>query len=336
MRATSKTKQATINTRATTSYHGVSRGGEAYAFDGFKKRQYFASDRAHDLNDDYTRQDGKPLRCYGLEIEMVAESIARKSIVSTILDNCVMQNFGTDNLFKYQEDGSLHARNGFGVGVECITQPMTKEYIRNNYAAFKCLFNDAKNIFDISPNSTCGMHCNISTGLFGNNAATQADAMHKMYYIINKHFALFKRLFLRGDNNCTYFAPDCNMTHKTPAAARAYLLNHPMTTGHYSAINAAHVNVGRFELRIVGGCTSYGAFRNTMELVFFLVDKVKNIGWDKLDDFVALFSGCNQYVFDRLLSYADACSDYILNTTGLDAMDFLRQVKATTIQDDLI
>lgn len=36
--------------------------------------------------------------------------------------------------------------------------------------------------------------------------------------------------------------------------------------------------------------------------MFFLVDACKRLSWADCDDPVKVFSGCNQYVFDRLLT----------------------------------
>jgi hypothetical protein len=58
-----------------------------------------------------------------------------------------------------------------------------------------------------------------------------------------------------------------------------------------------------------------------MEGVFHLVEKASRLPWSALDDVGLIFTGCNQYVFDRLSTkcrQAGAISDsqltYIMQT----------------------
>lgn len=44
----------------------------------------------------------------------------------------------------------------------------------------------------------------------------------------------------------------------------------------------------------------FGNFRNTMETIFWLVKQSKELSADAWNDPIKLWSGCNQYVFDRL------------------------------------
>lgn len=76
-----------------------------------------------------------------------------------------------------------------------------------------------------------------------------------------------------------------------------------MPSSHYNACNYSHYPEGRIELRLVGGQKNFPCFRNTMESVFHLVEAVKILKWEDLDDLVKIFSGCNQYVADRICTY---------------------------------
>ena len=37
-----------------------------------------------------------------------------------------------------------------------------------------------------------------------------------------------------------------------------------------------------------------------METIFHLIGRLKDLSWKQCDDLVAIFSGCNKYVFDRI------------------------------------
>lgn len=187
MRKESKqAKQATIS--AVQGYHaGSSWGSEEYAFQGFQSNKYFTSDRYVPLSASYDRVDGKPLKGYGLEIETECNGVTNTAVLAEVLTKVVFSHFPAD-LFKLQRDGSLHGDSS----AECITQIMTKEFIRNHYGAFKLMFDTYFPAFGISASASgnCGMHVNISRGAFGKSEEVQATAVRKLYYIINHHYDL--------------------------------------------------------------------------------------------------------------------------------------------------
>lgn len=289
-----QTKPATITT--VQGYHaGGSWGGEEYAFRGFQSNKYFTSDRYIPMSADYNRVDGKPLKGYGLEIETECGGISNTTVLAEVLNKVVFTHFPAD-LFKLQRDGSL---TGGQSSAECITQIMTREFIRNNYAAFKLMFDTYFPAFQISASESgnCGMHVNISRGVFGRSEAAQAEAVRKLYYIINHHYKLCCALFYRNYSRTDYCAQmRCSMD---------YVKAMPMQQecSHGVSFNLGHWDAGRIEIRLVGGQKNYACFRNTMEAVFFLVDRVKELSWAGLDDVSTIFRGCNQYVYDRLKSY---------------------------------
>lgn len=238
-----------------------------------------------------TLENGKEAKGYGLEIETECTSIVADIVLANIYRHVIFPKFPA-GLFKMQHDGSLGGRSS----AECITMPMTREGVRNLYPAFKQMYDVYFPAFGISCTSgNCGMHVNISNACFGAKEATQEEAIRKFYYIINKHFTLMKNL-LNRDGSTGY------CSRMDASKARTMDIRR-MSSDHYVCMNFGHYNAGRVELRLVGGQASFPCFRNTMETVFHLVDAVKKLSWNQLDDIVAVFSGCNQYVKSRIKSH---------------------------------
>ena len=286
-----KSKSATINSVA--SYHGGNWSSESYAFEGFKSNKYFTSDRFIALDAGFNRADGKPLKGFGLEIETECTGIRNESVLAEVLHKIIFAHFPAD-LFKLQEDGSLRGDSS----AECITQPMTKEFIRNHYADFQLMYNTYFPAFRISCGSNCGMHVNISRGLFGRTEKAQAEAVRKLYYIVNRHYDLCCYLFNRSPNHTSYCSRmRCDLDYCKGLNLSGHGSNHGV------AFNLGHWDTGRVEIRLVGGQKNYACFRNTMESVFHLCDAVKTLSWADCDNLAKIFNGCNQYVFDRLNSY---------------------------------
>ena len=138
------TNQATITT--VHGYHeGGSYGAEDYAFAGFASNKYFTSDRYLKLTPEFTRPDGKPVKGYGIEIETECHGIHNTRVLAEVLNKIIFPAFPAD-LFKLQRDGSLCG----DTSAECITQIMTKEFIRNNYQNFKLMYDTYFPTFGIS------------------------------------------------------------------------------------------------------------------------------------------------------------------------------------------
>ena len=299
MRKDSK-KEINVRLSHVQGYHATSDWGINYAFQGWSCNKYFTSDRAVKLDANFNRPDGKPLKGYGLEIETECSTITNESVYAELLDRVVFSHFPSD-LFKLQRDGSLGGRSS----AECITQVMTKEFIRNQYAAFKAMYNTYFQGLGIRCDSgNCGMHVNISLANFGNSEKTQEEAVRKLAYLVNHHYGLMCQLVRRtGDTGY------CGKMNEFTTQARAKQVNlRHFSSNHYVCFNLGHYSEGRVELRLVGGQKNFGAFRNTMESVFFLVDACKRLSWADCDDLVKVFSGCNQYVYDRL---ATCCMSHI-------------------------
>lgn len=294
-------------------YHEGGHGSEAYAFRGFTSNKYFTSDRFIKLDANFNRPDGQPLQGFGLEIETECSSITNTDVLAEVFDSIIFKHFPED-LFKMQHDGSLGGRSS----AECITQVMTKSFIRNHYKDFKTMYNTYFPAFGIGCDSgACGMHVNVSNAVFGKTREAQAEAIRKLFYIVNKHYNLCCALFYRNPSRTMY----CRQMNYS--AARTMDLS-GQCSNHGVSFNLGHYNSGRIEIRLVGGQKNYGAFRNTMESVFFLTERVRSISWRDCDDIAKIFTGCNQYVFDRLRS---RCSV---------APETLEAIRATVKREELI
>lgn len=298
---------------------------EEYAFQGFKKLFLLSSDRQIPLvmQDGVSkRADGKPIKGFGLEIETECFTIDNPAVLAEVYDKIIFPQF-PEGLFKMQHDGSLDGSSS----AECITQVMTKAAVRNQYPAFKAMFNTYFEAFGISAARTgnCGMHVNISNGCFGATEETISEAVKKLLYFVNKHYDFCCGLFYRNTNNTTYCGRMREYTTQD-GAKNADL--HCMSGSHYNCMNYSHFDAGRIEIRLVGGQKNYACFRNTMECVFHLVEAVKRLDWKALDDLSKVFKGCNQYVFDRI-------SSYCLEAGTITSAD-VEKIRATVKHEDLL
>jgi len=322
MRRENRTANETRTSANLQGYHGARTCENShinYAFRGFKCNRYFTSDRTIKCDENFNRLDGKPLKGYGLEIE-TGFTLARstndtqaQTVLSNIMENTVFPIFPAD-LFKQQMDSTI-------TGTECITQVMTKEFIRNNYKNFKTMYNDFFPMFGVNcADGRCGMHVNVSVGLLGTTAKIQEDSARKLFYIINKHYNFFKVAFARtGSTNW------CGQMRYENARTMNV---HCMDGSHGNCFNGSHFDEGRVEIRLVGGQKNYACFRNTMETIFHLIGRLKDLSWKQCDDLVAIFSGCNQYVFDRINT---KCKD-----AGTISADACAQIESTIIREELL
>jgi len=317
MRKNTRTENRQIRMANLQGYHAGG-DGENYAFAGFEKNLYFTSDRTVACDENFNRLDGKPMKGYGLEIETgfilsTQRNSQAQAILSNIMKTAIFPVFPA-HLFKQQTDCTI-------TGTECITQVMTKEFIRNNYRNFKTMWNDLFPMFGITTDDGhCGMHVNISVGCLGTTEKIQEESCRKLFYIINKHYDLFKIAFYRPG-----VAEWCNRMNYENAKRMNV---HEMPGSHGNCFNGSHYDAGRIEIRLVGGQKNFACFRNTMETIFHLIGKVKSLSWKQCDDLVAIFSGCNQYVYDRLES---KCF-----TAGTISAAELADIKETIQREELL
>lgn len=311
----------TANVASVQGYH---QGGswinrEAYAFCGFRQNKYFTSDRFIPLDETFRRPDGKPLKGYGLEIETSCYGIENQTVLAEVLDKVVFAHFPRD-LFKMQNDSTL----GGSSNAECITQVMTKEAIRNNYSNFKLMYDTYFESFDIRcDDGCCGMHVNMSNALFGASEKSQSEAIRKLYYIVNHHYNFMAALVYRDLDHTDW----CEQMRCEKDYCKTLNL-HRMDGSHGNCFNGSHFDAGRIELRLVGGQKNFACFRNTMESIFWLVERVKKLSWNECDDLVRIFAGCNQYVYDRISTYCK------YRRTISDAQ--VDAIRATVVREDYI
>lgn len=322
-----KKQTATIRTGLKEStlqgYHQGIFGNESYAFSGFKSNKYFTSDRTIDLDEQFRRKDGKDCKGFGLEIESECTSINDSIIYAHILKNMII-NVLPDDLFKFQRDSSLGGLSS----AEMITQIMTKEFIRNNYPNFYQMFKRLESIKAGCGSINCGMHVNMSNALFGNEKQRKENIL-KLVYFVNKNYRLSCNLFKRNASHtgyCQRLNYNFNSFKEFKENVKNISLN-SIATSHSECFNLSHYNAGRIELRIVGGQPNFQAFRNTMEVVFHLIEAVKTLKGDQLDDLKLVFNNCNKYVLSRLKDCRDSGS--------LD-LDVFNEIKANSDKETVL
>ena len=320
MRKDSK-QQRSISLAQVQGYHQGAYNGH-YAYQGFTARKYFTSDRYIPLDENFQRPDGKPLQGYGLEIETECQGIRSQDVLAEVLDKIIFAQFPAD-LFKMQRDGSLGGQSS----AECITQVMTKAFIRNQYQAFRAMYDAYFPAFQISCSASgaCGMHVNVSLACLGKTAKAQEDATKKLLYIVNRHYDLICHLTARNPARTLYCSKMQRYTVKRNCQDADLSC---ADSDHGVCFNLGHYRKGRIELRIVGGQSTFGCFRNTMESVFHLVEKASRLPWSALDDVGLIFTGCNQYVFDRLNT---KCKQ-----AGVISHSQLEYIRQTVVHEDLV
>ena len=305
-----------LQTATQASYHGSR----------FDQIRLFTSDRSVPLGPGMTRPGGNPLgEALGLEIETSSGSIRNNDTLTDILLGYVFPQSGFPaDFFRIEHDGSLTGNST----AECVTQTMTPAALRNLYPAFKCLWAKYFSGLGIMPNDSCGMHVNLSNGMFGLKSEPRELAIRKLAYIVNHHYRLIAVAVNRDLRYTTYCGQMSVWADKATAKTRTMdaWSNHSVSynLGHYD--NGA--DSGRVELRLVGPQTSYPCFRNSMEVVLHLVKAAKKLSWADCDYVSKIFSGCNQYVFDRLKSN--------VRNAGLIDLQTLEDIRPTVKHVELV
>ena len=296
---------------------------DGYHCGDYEKKLVFASDRPLEADETYhLLSDGSMMPIIGIEWETQNWGITNQTIYANVLRDIVFKNFHKD-MWKIERDGSLSY--GCDSSAECISQPMTKAYIRNHYRDFKAMWTYAEE-FGISCDETgdCGMHTHISNTCFGREKKTQDEAIKKLIYIVNTHYDLMlKSLHRRPDRHGSthYFGRMDISGIKDWDLSEAY-------DDHNVCINMGHYDDENIELRLVGGQKNFPCFRNTMETIFHLIEVSKRISWADCDDIVKVFSGCNNYVYDRLATY--------VYEANLISRNQLEAIKETVIEKEFI
>ena len=319
-------KQKNVQIAAVQSYHGGN-GSELasnYVYRGFTGNWYFNSDRKEKLitdeNGNVIRENGQPLSGYGFEKEVECKGIKNQTVLAECCEKILFPlfKFGAD-MFKMQNDCSLHG----DTNVEIITQVMTKSRIRNDYSAYKAMYQKYFKAFGITADSyqtSCGMHVNVSNAVFGKEIDQQIDNIRKLYYVLNEHYDFMCRLLYRNPDRTGYCERMTkeNLRHNGLTyqqaevwdyknACNVDLYNAP--TSHGNCFNMSHFKEGRVEIRLVGGQKDYYCFLNTMESIFFLCERMRTLKWSEVDDLAKIFKGCNQYVYKRIDTECSAFID---------------------------
>ena len=273
---------------------------------------------AHDMLRVFVSDRWKPMtdwaKTFGLEIETACTWIdvhnvrgASAESIGALLQEVVFKEFPKD-LVRWEQDGSIS-------GAECVTQCMTKEFIRNHYAQFKNLYDVYLPRFGMLPNERCGMHTNIGLGVLGDTDEKRLETARKLHYFINKYYKLSCMLLNRSADRIGY----CGRMDWEDSKN---LDPRDMDNDHYVSINWGHfyegARKGRIELRLVGPQQTFAQFRNTMETIFHLISACKRCSWDDMDKMDKVFKGCNRYVLDRL----SKC-----RTNGLLAEEMYQKIK---------
>lgn len=273
---------------------------EGYHGGNFKSLKVFNSDRVINLNDNYTVSDnntastlklvkaGQHMNVFGIELETVSPiADISKNVLTNVLKMVFEKAGFPDDLFKVESDCTVSA--------ECITQTFTKAWMRNNYRCFKAMYEAFGKLQITTNNEACGMHVNIDLANFGGTYEEQIENVRKLGYLINKHYDFFKIAFNRlGSTRWCPKMEDRKDYWKNTA------IGYFPTDHSECCINMGHIRQSRVEIRLVGGQKNFPCFRNTMETVFHIIDRIKKLSWNDCDDLTKVFKGCNSYVFDRI------------------------------------
>lgn len=272
-----------------------------YAFEGYNRNLFYASDRGLELDENFVPlKSGVIVKGYGIEEEVECWGInggCGSEALAYLIHNVCMKEYPID-LYKFQRDGSLRSGDS---SIEVISQVMSKEFIRNHYASLYRKYEFYK-MYGISAtrSGNCGMHVNMSNALFGKEKKTQAENIKKLCYFVNKHFNKMCQMVKRDVNRTEYCSQMSRWLDMRYAKRFDLEEVSEYDSNHGICFNLAHYEVGRVELRLVGGQSDYATYRNTMETIFWMVERIKTLSWGNLDNFNSMWYGCNQYVVKRL------------------------------------
>lgn len=266
----------------------------SYAMNGFSRGfLYWASDRP------IPAENVDIPKGFGIEWETVS-GVNNQRVMVFALSTIAEQIF-TKGFVKFQNDCSLGGESN----AEMITGIMTKAFIRNSYTKWREFYRVTRDM-DICPDESCGQHINISIANFGTTKEKQLANMVKLHNWIQNNYSFSCKLFKRDENHTHYAGQTRTLTVEQAE-------NENVPTGHGCSINWDHVyediNTARFELRLVGPQKTFPSFRNTMETVFWLVKQSKELSAKDWENPVKLWSGCNQYVMQRLSGFLNPADE---------------------------
>lgn len=282
-----------LNIRNTSGYHSSNGRTGNYAHNGFGDVvKCFVSDRAIPLSDEEAKAElGKKFHSlFGIEWECVSDIPTRFA-----LDALMSHAFELfpDGFWKMESDGSLGGGDGYST--EAISATFTKSWLRNNYQNFRAFY-EFTGACSIRPNDSCGMHVNVSLNNFGKDLDTQARNVAKIHNWIMRNWETACALFHRSMNHTYYCDRMAEYSAEDIKRGRG---------SHGVAMNYMHlyedkITARRVEFRLVGPQTTYPAFRNTMEVIFHLIEQSKKLSARDFNDPVKLWNGGNFHVRDRV------------------------------------
>lgn len=311
MRKTSQQRITSNDVRNLAMYHNGS----------YEQLTAYNSDRKVKLNPDYTVsadntastlklfKANNRMNLFGIELETFTRRYGDTygdSMQGTIYCNVlhmIYEKCGFDSdFFKTETDCTVSA--------ESVSQTFTKAWMRNNYRCFKAMYEMFEKLGITTDSVKVGMHVNVDLSNFGSKMDEQVENARKLGYLINKNYDFFKAAFYRKN---TEWCPRMNDTMEywkyTP-------INRFPISHNACCVNMSHIAQNRIEIRLVAGQKNYPCFRNTMEVVFQILDRIKSLSWKDCDDLTKVFKGCNNYVYDRLKTLC-----YDANTITREQLD---------------
>ena len=203
-------------------------------------------------------------------------------------NNCSVRNNqfkATDEFYSVANPRSrkrvFHCERDCTVKAEFISNCFTK----NSFRAFNwdILTEQTKKLGNDEKYPQVGFHIHLSKTLLGDNPQEQVLNFLKLQYVLNKYEADFFKVSGRQSRSemgyCRFWSLDQIERLRTLAISRGNDAWWAMPCGHDSAlISSGHT----IELRICHSTNDSDRIRHTLELVWNLVENIKNVRWEKL------------------------------------------------------
>lgn len=249
-------------------------------------KDFIQSEEFYDYNDESSYHDHNNSyrdinNGYGVELETGVDYDENRERLARFLNYRFNANV--------EEDSSINAGS---YDMELISQPYTQEEWLDNKELIHEFF-DLLNYNENMVDSSCGFHVHISKKLLGSNEIIRENNINKLILILENYKNEFIKFSRRDKYNlgyCEYYS------NKTSRKLRdIYSIKKVKEYDHYSAIN---MDSKTYELRIFNATLDANTFIATLQLVFNLVDIVKQ------DDLT-------QYSFNDIINYNNEFSELI-------------------------
>lgn len=227
-------------------------------------------------NEDDTLSDILPDGQYlGIEMEVngSAVSIRNRQFKATDDFYSVANPRSRKQVFHCEEDCTVKA--------EFISNCFTK----NSFRVFdwNILTEQTRKMGNDEKYPQVGFHIHLSKTLLGTNEQEQALNFLKLQYVLNKYESDFFKVSGRNSRSemgyCNFWSLDQIESLKNRVMQSTSGAWYVMPTSHNSAlISSGHT----IELRICHSTNDSTRIRHTLELVWNLVENIKNVRWEKL------------------------------------------------------